>query len=58
MVKTYEEVDEFLVTTSEIEKIHGEIGKIPFHPLKNIKKKETFGKKSLIDARSMLWMKN
>jgi len=30
----YEDVDELLVTTSEMEKIHGEIGKIPFQPLK------------------------
>jgi hypothetical protein len=53
-VKTYEDVDELLVGTIEMEKNHGEIGKIPFQPLKKIKKMEFFGKKSLIEAKSML----
>jgi hypothetical protein len=54
VVKTNEDVDEFLVVTIEMEKNHGEIGKIPFQPLKKYFFKGNFWGKSLIEAKSML----
>jgi hypothetical protein len=44
VVKVYEDMDELLVVTIEIEKIMGEINEIPFQPLKEEKKEEGFVK--------------
>ncbi len=35
VVCTYADMDEFLASTIEVEKIMGEIGKMPFEPLKD-----------------------
>ncbi len=35
MVCTYADMDELLVSTIEVEKVMGEIGEMPFEPLKD-----------------------
>ncbi len=49
MVHTYQDMDEFLSTIVEMEKMLGEIGKTPYEPLQKKEEKELALKETNID---------
>jgi hypothetical protein len=40
VVRTYADMDEFLASTIEVDKVMGEIGEMPFEPLKDEREDE------------------